>query len=94
MLLGLLLIHSQLIQCSVPKVCESKNGTVSKNDELKVSESKNDTESKNDELKEAWNHCQKWSKSIEVIYENDEDQKVLAKVHFRSYPAVSGQCST
>jgi len=52
--------------------------------------SKNSAESKCDaEIKEAWNHCQKWSKSVEVIYENEDDQKVLAKVHFRSYPSVS-----
>jgi len=41
------------------------------------------------DLTEAWNHCKKWSKSIELFYHNDDDEKVLAKVHFRSYPAVS-----
>ena len=41
------------------------------------------------DLTEAWNHCKKWSKSIELFYHNDNDEKVLAKVHFRSYPAVS-----
>ena len=40
-------------------------------------------------LTEAWNYCKKWSKGIEVLYHNEEDQKVLAKVHFRYYPAVS-----
>ena len=52
--------------------------------------SKNRAESKCDtEIKEAWNYCHKWSKSVEVVYENEDDQKVLAKVHFRSYPSVS-----
>jgi len=41
------------------------------------------------DLAEAWSHCKKWSKSIELFYHNEQDQKVLAKVHFRSYPAVS-----
>ena len=36
----------------------------------------------------AWKHCKNQSKSIEVIY-NDGDQKVLAKVHFRTDPLVS-----
>lgn len=43
-----------------------------------------------DDLEEAWDHCKKQSKCIEVLYKNeDEDQKVLATVHFRSYSSVS-----
>jgi len=46
-------------------------------------------ESTND-LEQAWKHCSKWSKSIEVFYKkDDEDKKVLAKVHYRFYPTVS-----
>ena len=58
----------------------------------KSSDAKNAIETKHDDdlIKEAWDHCEKSSKSIEVLYKNeDEDKKVLAKVHFRSYPAVS-----
>ena len=43
-----------------------------------------------DDLEQAWKHCSKWSKSIEVFYKkDDEDKKVLAKVHYRFYPTVS-----
>lgn len=59
----------------MPKCCESKNSTESPYDS---------------DLKDAWNHCKKWSKSIEVLYKSeDKDEKVLAKVHFRTYPSVS-----
>ena len=44
----------------------------------------------NDLINKAWEHCKKSSKSIEVLYKSeDEDKYVLAKVHFRSYPSVS-----
>ena len=43
-----------------------------------------------DLINKAWEHCKKSSKSIEVLYKNeDEDKKVLAKVHFRLHPSVS-----
>lgn len=57
--------------------------------EPKPCESKNAVETKHDDLKEAWDYCKKSSKSIEVLYRNDDDEKVLAKVHFRSDPSVS-----
>ena len=43
------------------------------------------------ELYEAWEDCKKDSKSIEVLYKNDENKKVLAKVHFRTYDTVKWQ---
>ena len=47
-----------------------------------------DYENDNKALKKAWKYYKNQSKSIEVIYNND-DQKVLAKVHFRTDPSVS-----
>ena len=45
-------------------------------------------------LCDAWEHCRKETRSIEVLYKNDQDQKVLAKVHFRVYDTVScTQCT-
>ena len=45
-------------------------------------------------LCDAWEHCRKQTRSIEVLYKNDQDQKVLAKVHFRVYDTVScTQCT-
>ena len=41
-----------------------------------------------DNTKKSWKYCKNQSKSIEVIY-NDDDQKILAKVHFRTDPLVS-----
>ena len=38
---------------------------------------------------DAWEHCRKQTRSIEVLYKNDQDQNVLAKVHFRVYDTVS-----
>lgn len=49
---------------------------------------KDDHTEYNEGLKKAWKCCKSQSKSIEVIY-NDDDQKVLAKVHFRTDPLVS-----
>lgn len=48
-------------------------------------------QSKNDDnLQKAWEHCKTKSKSIEVFYKNEEeDKKILAKVHFRLYSSVS-----
>ena len=43
-----------------------------------------------EDLKKAWKHYEDHSKSVEVIY-NDNDQKVLAKVHFRTDPSVSNK---
>lgn len=40
------------------------------------------------DLKEAWEHCCKNSKSVELLYENEDSQKTLAKVHFRFDPKV------
>ena len=60
--------------------------------EPKGNGSKNTQEAKSyeDLAKDAWDYCSKSSKSIEVLYKNeDEDKKVLAKVHFRSCPSVS-----
>lgn len=56
-----------------------------------LSGSKDPIEAKCDEdLEDAWGYCQKYTKSIELLYENDEHQKTLAKVHFRFDPKVSG----
>ena len=41
------------------------------------------------DLKEAWEYCDRNSKNIEIIYEDDDHQKTLAKVHFRFNPKVS-----
>ena len=54
--------------------------------------SKNNGEAKSyeDFAKDAWEFCSKSSKSIEVLYKNEEKgKKILAKVHFRSSPSVS-----
>ena len=53
-------------------------------------ESNNPVEIKCDaDLKEAWEHCSRNSKSVEVLYENEDNQKTLAKVHFRFDPKVA-----
>ena len=41
------------------------------------------------DLKEAWEYCKENSKSVEILYENEHNQKTLAKVHFRFDPNVS-----
>lgn len=41
------------------------------------------------DLREAWEHCYRNSKSVEILYENEDDQKTLAKVHFRFDPKVT-----
>ena len=79
-----LLCHTGYIE---PKSSNSKNAK-----EPRPRNSRNNVEAKldTDPFKEAWEHCKKSSKSIEVLYKNeDEDKKVLAKVHFRSYSSVS-----
>ena len=43
---------------------------------------------KEDEEEDHWKYYEDHSKTIEVIY-NDNYQKVLAKVHFRTDPSVS-----
>ena len=58
--------------------------------EPKKCESKEDGTTKEFDLWEAWKHYKDNSKSIEVLYKNDENQKVLAKVHFRTCDTVSG----
>ena len=35
------------------------------------------------DFKEAWEYCEKNIKSVEIFYVNENNQKVLAKVHFR-----------
>ena len=52
-----------------------------------------DTESERD-FYDAWEYCKDQTRSIEVLYKNDQDQNVLAKVHFRVYDTVScTQCT-
>ena len=56
----------------------------------KGSKNNGEVKSYEDFAKKAWDFCSKSSKSIEVLYKNEEeDEKVLAKVHFRSSPSVS-----
>ena len=38
---------------------------------------------------EAWKYCSERSKSVEVLYENLDGEKILSKVHFRYNPDVS-----
>ena len=38
---------------------------------------------------EAWKYCMERSKSVEVLYENLDGEKVLSKVHFTYNPSVS-----
>ena len=40
------------------------------------------------DLKEAWEYCKRNSKSVEILYENNDNQKSLARVHFRFNPRV------
>ena len=40
------------------------------------------------DLKEAWEYCERNSKSVEILYANELNQKTLAKVHFRFNPKV------
>lgn len=40
------------------------------------------------DLKEAWKDCERNSRSVEILYENEQNQKVLANVHFRFDPKV------
>jgi len=55
-----------------------------------LSSSKDPIEAKCEaDLGDAWDHCQKYTKSIEILYENNDNQKTLAKVHFRFNPKVS-----
>lgn len=41
------------------------------------------------EILEVWEYCGDRSKSVEVLYENLDGEKMLSKVHFRYDPAVS-----
>ena len=41
------------------------------------------------ELYKAWEHCKRWSRSVEVFYKNMDGDKVLTKVHFPYNPDVS-----
>ena len=41
------------------------------------------------DLIEAWDYCKKWSKSVELFYYNENKEKILTKIHFKTYPAVS-----
>ena len=38
---------------------------------------------------EIWKYCSERSKSVEVLYENLDGEKVLSKVHFQCDPDVS-----
>ena len=40
------------------------------------------------DLNEAWEYCERNSKSVEILYENEYNQKTLAKVHFKFDPKV------
>ena len=58
--------------------------------EPQSSGSKDPIETKCDaDLEDAWDYCRKYTKSIELLYENDDNQKTLAKVHFRFNSKVS-----
>ena len=35
------------------------------------------------DFKEAWDYCEKNTKNVEILYVNEDNQKALAKVHFR-----------
>ena len=49
----------------------------------------NSTQAQTDtDLIEAWNYCTKWSKSVELLYQNENGQKILTKIYFRTYSAV------
>jgi len=41
------------------------------------------------DFKEAWDYCHRNSKSVELLYKNEDNQTTLAKVHFRFDPKVS-----
>ncbi len=43
---------------------------------------------------EAWRFCEKRSRSIEVFYTNEEDEKVLTRVHFQYDKEVSVRSSS
>ena len=47
------------------------------------------TEDDDEELFKAWNYCSERSKSVEVLYENLDGEKILSKVHFHYDPDVS-----
>lgn len=47
------------------------------------------TEDDNGEILKVWKYCSERSKSVEVLYENLDGEKMLSKVHFRYDPAVS-----
>ena len=35
------------------------------------------------DFKEAWEYCEKYTRSVEILYTNENNQKTLANVHFR-----------
>ena len=50
--------------------------------------SEDDNDSNDKSLCDAWKFCQKWSKSVEVLYKNTNGQQILTKVHFHYDPEV------
>ena len=44
---------------------------------------------RNRKILEVWQHCSERSKSVEVLYDNLDGDKILSKVHFRYDPDVS-----
>lgn len=49
---------------------------------------KNAPEERLEEVNRAWTYCEKQSKSIELLYEGDDGESSLAKVHFNVPEAV------
>ena len=41
------------------------------------------------EIQDVWQYCSERSKSVEVLYDNLDGDKMLSKVHFRYDPSVS-----
>ena len=41
------------------------------------------------EMQDVWQYCSERSKSVEVLYDNLDGDKMLSKVHFRYDPSVS-----
>lgn len=76
--LSILIVPKQLNKSDSDTDSESGNST--------NSEDGNDPNDKS--LCDAWKFCQKWSKSVEVLYKNMNGHQILTKVHFHYNPEV------
>lgn len=48
-------------------------------------------EDNTNDAKKMWQHCEKWSTSVEIVYKTQNDKQILTRAFFPYDPHVSNQ---